>query len=304
MKNKVFVILLAITCFYTACDYIQDPYPEVNANLSDTATCPAPQFPVLTTHIKKILIEDFTGHTCGNCPKAAKELHEIDSIYPGQIIGLGIHVGGYALPAPGYNGSDQTAFLDDYRTATGDLYDAAFGASDFGLPQGMFNRRDYDAVNKTHLKFYPNWKTYAAGIASEPSVVDIQIAADYDNTTRKLCVAVKDSVLTTVNGTFKLTVLLTQDSIISWQDYIGVNKPDYVHRHVLRDAITPSGAWGESLSTGTLNAGTKAIKRFAYIIPTDYKGVTCNINQCHIVAFIYNTTTYEIIQAEEIKVIP
>lgn len=304
IRKKVVVLAIFSICFFAACDYIDEPYPQVNVNVSDTTTCPSPQFPVLTTHIKKILIEDFTGHTCGNCPKAAKELHEIDSIYPGQIIGMGIHVGGYALPAPGYNGSPQTAFLDDYRTTPGDLYDATFGASDFGLPQGMFNRKDYDAVNKTQLKFYPNWKTYAAGIVSESSVVDIQIDAGYDNSTRKLCVAVKDSVLTTVNGNFNLTVLLTQDSIISWQDYIGVNKSDYVHRHVLRDAITPSGAWGESLVTGSLNAGTKAIKRFAYTIPSAYKSVTCDVNQCHVIAFIYNTATYEIIQAEEVKITP
>jgi hypothetical protein len=303
--NRIFVYLLflACTCFYVACDYVDEPYPQTNVNIADTATCPAPQFPVITNHVKKILVEDFTGHTCGNCPKAAKELHDLDTIYPGRIIGLGIHVGGYALPAPGYNGSGQTAFLDDYRTAVGTLYDATFGASGFGLPQGMFNRKDFDAVNQTQLKFYPNWKTYAAGIISEPSVADLQIAVDFNNSTRKLCVAVKDSILTTMSGNYKLTVLLSQDSIISWQDYVGVNKSDYAHRHVLRDAITPAGAWGETLATGSLNAGTKTIRHFAYIIPASYTSVACNVNQCHVVAFIYNTATYEIIQAEEVKVI-
>jgi len=304
MKTFLFSAFLFVVIFFSSCDYIKNPHPAANANISDTATCPIPSFPILTNHVKKIMIEDFTGHTRGNCPKAAKELQDIDSIYPGKIIGLGLHVGGYAAPTPGYNGSASTAFTADYRTTVGETFDAAFGASDFGLPQGMFNRKDYDAVNKTQLKFYPSWKSYIAGIIAEPSEIDLQIISDYTSSTRKICTAVRDSFLTSMSGTYKLVVLLAQDSIIDWQDYIGVNKPDYVHRHVLRDAITPSGAWGELVATGTIVAGTKNIKRFAYTIPASYKGVICDVNKCHLIAFIYNTTTFEIIQSEEIKVIP
>lgn len=301
--NKLFVVTILAFAALVSCDYVKDPYPEGNLNISDTADCPQPTFTTVTSHIKKILIEDFTGHTCGNCPKAAKELHQIDSIYPGQIIGIAIHVGGYAIPNPGYNGSDQTAFLNDYRTDAGELYDATFGASNFGLPQGMFNRKDYDAVNQTHLKFYPNWKNYAASIVAEPSVVDLQIAVDYNTSNRKLCFAIKDSFLTAVTGNYNLAVALTQDSIISWQDNIGVNKADYAHRHVLRDVITPSGAFGEVLITGTATAGAKHIKRFGYTIPNNYNNVNCDINKCYLVAYIYNTDTYEVIQAEEVKLV-
>lgn len=304
MNKGFYSAVIALIFILVACDNIDNPYPASNVNVSDTTSCPSPVFPVVTSHIKKILIEDFTGQTCGNCPKAAKELHELDSIYPGKIIGLGIHVGGYAAPTPGYNGSPSTAFTADYRTAIGTLYDDAFRASDFGLPAGMFNRKDYDAVNLSHIKFYTNWKTYAASIVAEPAVVDLQVISNYNSSTRKMCVAVKDSFLTTMTGTYNLTVLLTQDSIVSWQYYIDVNKPDYVHRHVLRDAITPLGAWGEQIASGTINAGTKTTKRFAYTIPADYKATICNVNKCHVVAFIYNTATFEIIQAEEVKVVP
>lgn len=304
MKKLFYSTVIVISVFLTSCDYVQNPYPDVNANVSDTLTCPSPVFSVITNHVKKILIEDFTGHTCGNCPKAAKELYDIDSIYPGKIIGLGLHVGGYAAPTPGYNGSASTAYTADYRTTAGDLYDATFGASDFGLPQGMFNRKDFDAINKTQLKFYPSWKSYAAGIIAEASVIDLQVSSDYNTSTRKICAAVRDSFLTTMSGTYNLVVLLTQDSIIDWQDYIGVNKSDYIHRHVLRDAITPSGAWGELLESGTIAAGAIKIKRYAYTIPSNYKGVPCDANKCHLVAFVYNTSTYEIIQSEEVKVIP
>ena len=293
-----------VIVFFTSCDYVQNPHPKINANVADTSTCPTPLFSAITSHVKKILIEDYTGHTCGNCPKAAKELHDIDSIYPGKIIGLGLHVGSFATPMPGYNGSPSSAFTADYRTAVGDIYDAKFGASAFGLPEGMFNRKDYDAINETQLKFYPNWKTYAAGIIADPAVLDLQVISNFTSSTRKLCAAVRDSFLTTMSCTYNLVVLLSQDSIIDWQDYMGVNMSNYIYRHVLRDAITPSGAWGELIASGSANAGTKTIKHFAYVIPQNYKGVVCDVSKCHLLAFIYNTATYEIIQSEEVKVIP
>lgn len=303
MKKLLFLSFIS-TIIFTSCDYVDMPYPVTNANLGDTATCLTPTFPIVTIHIKKILIEDFTGHTCGNCPYAATQLHEIDSIYPGKIVGLGLHVGGLAAPSPGYSGSPSTAFTADYRTTIGDDYDATFGASAFGLPQGMFNRKDFDAVSQAHLKFFPNWKTYVAGIVAEPSVVDLQVIADFDASTRKICCSVKDSFLTTMSDTLKIVVLLTQDSIIDWQDYAGTIVSNYVHRHMLRDAITPSGAWGESLATGSIPVGTTHIKKFAYTVPASYKSIVCDENQCHLIAFIYKVRTYEIIQVEEIKLTP
>ncbi|CAN5320238.1 hypothetical protein BH10BAC1_BH10BAC1_03170 [soil metagenome] len=302
--KKLLALLFFASIIFASCDYVEMPYPKTNANLGDTATCPNPTFPALTVHTKKILIEDFTGHTCGNCPRAAKELHEIDSIYPGKIVGLAIHVGGFASPAPTYSGSPATAFLADYRTTPGDDYDAAFGASDFGLPQGMFNRKDFDAVAQTHLKFFQSWKKYAASIVSEPSVVDLQMIADFDASTRKICLSVKDSFLTTMSDTLKIVVLLTQDSIIDWQDNVGVITSTYVHRHMLRDAITPSGAWGESLVSGAITPSLTHTKKFAYTIPASYKSIVCGPNKCHLIAFIYKVRTYEIIQVEEIKLTP
>lgn len=304
MKKILFLLSIVAAITFTSCDFVNNPYPETNANLGDTASCPDATFPAVTAHIKKILIEDFTGHTCGNCPRAAKELHEIDSMYAGQIVGLALHVGSFAVPAPGYAGSPSTAFTQDYRTSVGDIYDATFGASDFGLPQGMFNRKEFDPIAQTHLKFFPNWKTYVAGIIAEPSVVDLQIAVDYDLATRKICLSVRDSFLTTMSDTLRMVVLLTQDSIVSYQDSVGTIKPFYVHRHMLRDAVTPAGAWGEALASGNIPSGTKHIKKFAYTLPASYTGIVCDEHHCHLIAFIYRERTKEIIQVEEVNLIP
>lgn len=305
MKKIFIALLFGGSAFISSCDYVKNPYPETNANLGDTLACPTPTFPTVSTHIKKILIEDYTGHTCPNCPRAARKLHDLDSTYPGQIIGLAIHAGSLAAPSPGHGGTPATAFTADFRTAVGTEYDNTFGASDFGLPQGMFNRKDYDATTQTHLKFYLNWSSYISTIIAEPSVADLQIINSYDSASAQLCCAIKSSFLTNLSGNYKLVALLVQDSIIDWQDDIDNGMiPNYVHRHMLRDAITPSGAWGESLVSGSATTGTSITKRFAYTIPAQYNSIPCDIHHCYVVAFIYNTATYEIIQSEVEKVIP
>lgn len=306
IMKKILLIILLAPIVFASCNFVGNPQPEVNANLGDTTSCFTPTFPVITSHIKKILIEDYTGHTCGNCPNAAEELHTLDSLYPGKIVGLALHVDGLAAPAPGHLGAPSTAFTSDFRTAVGEDYDATFGCSDFGLPAGMFNRKYYDATVQSHLLFYGNWQAYITPIISEASVVDLQIGVDFNLATRKICFAVKDSFLNAspISDTLKLVVVLVQDSIIDWQYNGSANIPNYLHRHVLRDAITPSGAWGESLVSGSIPVGTTHIKKYAYNIPNLYKNVPCDVNQCHIIAFIYKTSTYEIIQAEEVKLIP
>ncbi len=299
MKKIFFLAIVSLGVMVASCNYVANPYPEKNANVSsDTSTCIA-TFPAVATHLKKILIEDYTGHTCPNCPRAARAITNLDTLHPGKIIALGVHVGGFAVPT--------VAYTADYRTTVGTTYDAFFGASAFGLPEGMFNRKQYDAVNNTHLKFYINFPTYFASIENEPSVVDLQINLNYNAATREMCCAVRDSFLTAVTGTYKLVLLISQDSIIDWQEDVEQNPTsvqNYVHRHMLRDAITPTGAWGEPLVGNNAAAGLTQIRHFAYTIPAAYNNIPCDVNHCHIVAFIYNTATYEIIQSEEAKVIP
>ena len=123
MKKLIYTAIISIGILFASCDYVANPYPEKNANVGDTSTCPTPTFPVVTNHIKKIMIEDFTGHVCGNCPLGANQLHNIDSMYPGHIVGVAEHVDSYfAAPHSGYGGTTPPAFAEDFRTIPGNTF--------------------------------------------------------------------------------------------------------------------------------------------------------------------------------------
>ena len=67
------LFLLIIVSFFGACDIVEEPFATGGGTPVDT-TSP-------TTFIKKILMEDYSGHTCSNCPNAARELDALIDIY-------------------------------------------------------------------------------------------------------------------------------------------------------------------------------------------------------------------------------
>ena len=114
-----------------------------------------------------------------------------------------------------------------------------------------------------------------------------------------------------VSGNYKLSVLLTEDSIIAPQtnyDSVPDLIPDYVHRHILRDDINGGGlGLGETVFSGTINTGDTAIKKYSYIIPAQYKNTTPNTAKMSVVAFLYDddpaSPKYrEVVQVERKKI--
>ncbi len=294
MKKIIYTATISLVVLFASCDYVSNPFPVKNGNVSyDTASCPT-TFPADTSHIKKILMEDFTGHNCPNCPRAARSIHICDSTYPGHINEIALHVSGLAAPSIG--------FPDDYRTTIGTTYDNFFGVSAFGLPGTMINARDYNGTTFSHIKLYP-FQSYVAGIVNDPAAVQMQIAVTYNSSTQKVYLSVRDSFLTATSGTYRLVVLVTQDSIIGPQDDAPpypTTEPNYIFDHMLRDAVT--GLWGDPLIGTSASAGLTQVRHYAYTLPATYGGITVVPNHCHIVAYIYNYTTYEIIQSEDVKV--
>ena len=294
MKKNIliwFVMLSAaeVSFFFSSCDKIKMPYIQGSAGSVDT----------IATKVRKVLIEDFTGQKCGNCPPAAITINTIKGIHPGKVISIAVHTNFFATPAA-------APYTYDFRTNEGNDYDATFDPASVGWPAGMINRRGYP--NNTHWKNLGNWADTVAALLAIPPDADIQITNSYNSSTRVLNTSVRSEFFSSLNGNYKLVVLLTEDSIVKPQtDY---SQPagqqdvlNYVHRHALRDGITTS--WGDALISGTITAGDTAVKTYNYTLPVTFpatNGIAPNENLCYVVAYIYDAVTYEVIQAEEKKI--
>ena len=269
----------------TSCDIIEGPY------ITDSESYINPD--------KKILIEDFTGHKCANCPGAARELENINNIYGDQIIGLAIHTSGFAKP----NHHSEPGYQYDFRTEWGDNWDDIYDISSNGLPQGMVNRIDYP---DNHVLTVSEW---AALVANElKKEIDFKISINADTNT----VSVSVTLQNTVPNNFNLVVCLTESNIINWQadkEYPGGERSDYEHNHVLRTVIYDNQLSNQEV----FQIGEIIEKPFDIDISDlqdhniDYSNNNAgngeaggwNTENMSVIAYIYNNTTKEIVQVEE-----
>ncbi|NTW33537.1 MAG: Omp28-related outer membrane protein, partial [Bacteroidetes bacterium] len=131
--------------------------------------------------------------------------------------------------------------------------------------------------------------------------VKIEISNSYNSSTRTSNINLEFDALQNMNGTYKLAVYLTEDSIVSAQTT--TNDPDhsddiihdYVHRHVLRG--TYNSTFGDTIMTGNISKNAEFFKSYSMILNPAW-----NENHCYMVVMVYNMSNYEIIQAEEKRI--
>ena len=288
---KKYLAILSSILIIASCDVVEAPYLTNGTIPPDTTT---------NTYIKKVLVEDFTGHLCPNCPDAARELDAIHDIYGDQIIGMAIHVSkSFARPYPA---SQAPSFQYDFRTEWGDNWDNYFGISAVGLPRGMINRIGYP---DNHRLGKDEW---ANEVASELNK-DVDFGIIINSTDNNI--SITTDVLNNISGDFKLAVCLTENNIITWQKDGQDNVEDYQHNHVLRavlidEIMSTSSNYiaGEEVQT-TINYDLATLEQFN----VDYSENIAELGNgiaggwvpenMQIVAYIYNVNTKEILQVEE-----
>jgi hypothetical protein len=245
---------------------------------------------------RKVLLEEFTGHRCNSCPAAHLVAAQLKNLYPDEFVVVGIHATNtFAAPAnpPNPNGS----YATDFRTPAASTYINAFGVT--FLPTGMINRMVYNgSITISH----DAWGSASADLIGQPADLDIWFSELQPNAANNTVSAVvKVAVLNPLEGDLNMAMYLTEDHVIDWQLNSAANPPDipdYDHRHVLRS--NPNGTWGVPAFSGTANVGDTLT--FSY--PDIAVDPAWNADNCSLVAYVYNTTTYEVVQAAERKFVP
>ena len=199
---------------------------------------------------RPVLIEDFTGQACVNCPNATAAIHELQETYGEEnVIAVAIHCGPFAH----LRSNMGNAFLSDLGTKLGDEYYTHWNIE--AQPGVKINRGApiYDT------------NQYAAAVANElkkTSTVHFD-AVEFSNN----AVLVNLSSSDRVEG--RLQVWIVEDSInakdpqTKYQQFMpdGSRRQDYVHNHVFRASLT-NDAYGEPV---TLEAGNKSYTQVFYL---------------------------------------
>jgi hypothetical protein len=275
MKKSAFAIASLLLATLVSCDQVDAPFKDYGQLQGNTD--------------QKVLLEDFTGHRCGNCPPAHLAAAELDEIYGDQLVVVTVHGGNLANPVP------SSGYTADYRTEMGAALVDHWNVGLNGFPKGLINRRTFGS---RQLAEYSAWGGYVAAILTEKPKVKLDLQAVLDPSTGQVDINSSVEYLEGGNFNHQLVVLLTEDSLVSKQTYY-FHTPeeveDYLHRHVLRASIT-EGAWGTPLVSGQVPVGRVVDKDFAYILDPTWVS-----SRCAIVAYVMDAGTKEVLQVEEVE---
>lgn len=237
---------------------------------------------MLKAQTKKVLLEEFTGVECGNCPMGSFTLDSLLEVYP-DLIGVSMH---------SYSSSDSMFFPQIDTIGIQYSPGAPLGATD----------RIYDTVWGYVAQTYQNWNACIQTRLAVPPQLTVSVNASWNSVSRNISAGISTNILANLpSGDYRFNLYLVEDSVIGTgpgydqvnfyntivgNPFYGMGNPitGYIHRHVIR-AILPK-AWGQA---GIIASSPAAGQNFAttidYTLPADY-----NENRIKLVAFVSRYT--------------
>ncbi len=236
--------------------------------------------------VRKVLIEEFSGVRCVNCPAGSAAIENLLNIYGDQLIAISIHAGFFAPPYP------ESKY--DFRTADGNNL-LSYLKEPLGYPTAVVNRKLFDMEFDLHLS-QGQWAGFIAQEAAAAPQVSLELIKNYDTISRQLNIEVNIKTLEPITGEdIRLSLALTETDIIDVQLAPSGKVNDYKHKHVLRDFITN---YDGNPIPEIKEKGVTLTKSFTYTLSANYIAKNCTI-----IAFVHlNGEKKDVLQAEQGKV--
>lgn len=277
MYTRFIIFVLALSCL--SCEEIPPQINPIGEGQEPTDT-------LVSNQSRQVLIEEFTGVKCVNCPAGSEALATLLEFYGARLIPVSIHAGFFSSPYP------ESRY--DLQTPAGDALLDYLGQPQ-GYPTAVIDRRLFPGENSLQL-IQRNWAGYIADELSEEPLLRIGLERTYQPADRELAVTVTLLAEEDLpDEDVRLTVLLTEEEVRDFQLTPAGKKGDYVHRHVLRTALTPA----TGLPIDTPQAGSRVERTLRTSLPPGWQA-----ENCHVVAFVsVNQDRKDVLQAHRVPVV-
>lgn len=275
------VAMIGLAFLFNQCDKIEGPYYET-FNKEDVTV----EFPDIdpSTVYRKVLIEEFTGHRCQNCPDGHRTLEQLQQQYGDTLVAIGIHCTSLAKPSG-------SLYSYDFRTDAGNSIKQDYDIN--GIPSAIINM-----VYENNGWPIEQWANVIRSVDRSQVVAAIQLINEYDAESQVLKANAKVTLLKEYSNPLQLAFYLVEDGIVKPQKDGDQDIENYVHNHVLRAAINDT--YGMLLKDGEpFNVGES--ETLASSI--DMSGTDWNSQNCYVVAVLFNPMVREVVQVEKLNVI-
>ncbi|MEN9523708.1 MAG: hypothetical protein RL065_2085 [Bacteroidota bacterium] len=242
-----------------------------------------------TADSKRILIEEFSGQSCSNCPNghdaieqilasnnrvSATTIHFIDNTFP------------QSLPIAPF----------DFRTESGTLISKDLdGVSTTGIPAARFDRVMFSGA---YTQSTPSsWVTYVNQEMAKSSTINLELLSIWDDAIKQDSIALKVHFTSNNTDTLGLSLYLVENNIIASQLLQnGSTKSDYIHNNIFRGLVHSSVI----KIAGNKSSGNVKLYQFRTKVIDETKW---NVSNMKIIAFVFkeNIGSHEIIQVAETK---
>jgi hypothetical protein len=273
-------ILLSVTLY--SCKEVG---PEINLKnnqnvVSDTTYIETPETP----ETKNVMVEEFTGVRCPNCPQGHQIIASIKSANPDRVVSVSFH----PVNSLGIHYSFSKDTFENQNAQS--LYD-------FMQPLGFEPVAAVDRIPSTSSVLWDKnvWSSKVTAQLAQTTPVNIKLDKSYNTTTRELTITTELHYTSTVTPKNKLTVVLSESDIESAQLNGSVIDTFYVHKDVERTFVT---AIQGDLIDAPLDAGRVVVKVYKTTLAAKWKP-----ENMHIVAYVHEYESGKLVyQAKELKV--
>lgn len=229
---------------------------------------------------KTVLIKDFTGVRCVNCPAAAETAHELQhELGEDKVFIMSVHAGYLSQPVgqfPDFTTPEGTEWYND--NSSNPLFSV-----------------DHVALTDGHTLYVEQIDVPLSDAIAEEQTFEILQAASYDEETRKANLKIDVAAIAEGEGNFYVTSCLLEDSIVGRQVVPGGIDTAYVFRNVLRGTV--NGAYGEILWEGPVYVNDEYVYNYSIELDPAY-----NADQCYFMTYVYDRTDGKILQTAVQKI--
>jgi hypothetical protein len=242
-----------------------------------------------TAQLKNILIEEFTGVTCSNCPKGSVDLKAIELANAPRVLVAKLHNNVQAVPKKPTD--------PDLRCADADAIASSLG----------FVAKPSAAVDK----LLRTGTDYTFGISSvagkittqlvKKTPVNINLAKLINTALDTIHIAATFTFTDTTSKKLAFNIYLLEDDVEATQDSFIVATlqnfeiESYKHEKILRKVITPAIV-GTSFPDVVQQAGKVYIRALQFVKPSN----VINLNNCLLLVFVHDRDSKEVLHCQEI----
>jgi len=303
MKNLInsSLIISVFGLSFVSCDKIEEPIkPEIliDTTLFSTGNWVdyvSPTFGENTNTNRNLILEDYTGHDCPNCPTAAIVAKDIEDANSERVFVVSIHAGkggndGFQKTKSdcGTASNPHDKLCHDFRTNEGTDYGIKFADYGFvGNPYGNISRYTFSDFM---FQYHTAWaeKVDELLLANDLKI-NIQAKSNYYDESKGGFLHVESQSLKDLSGNYNIVTYVVQNHIEEWQNVSSTYVEDYDHHNVFLGCVD-NEAWGQTIFSNA-SSGDKVETVYSYKLPT---GISKE--EIHFISYVYDVDTYEIIQ--------